>query len=304
MYVAYWIPTKHYIDITIPNRKRIFNVNFSDIETEDLFVNIFLVFDKNKPIRIEIEDNKSNLLGLIEIKEFFKNGILVGEIKKGKDKLLISNALYHEMKEFYHNHEHHDKNEDTLLTPYIFHDESLLNDKYKLLKEVIKHYINLFENKFIHFKRKLEIDLEKLEDAEKNFFNLKDILTSLFNNKKRENIFKAINSNIPKIHAVFSRINGEKEYYEFLKDVYLREIPQSSKSKEIDKIIEKIDKSLEEINSIREKFNYISNRLELKKSDINFKIAIISFIMAIISSIPLIKSVFLYIISTIQRIFF
>jgi len=114
-YCVLWIPTIFHDELSIISTKPI----VKDISDNENSLKVTIEFE-SKTENILLRTSETEIIKLIQ-KAKSKNGLISYEFETNNNFLSekIYNAVYHAVKSFYHCHEHHDPNVDSLLTPFI-----------------------------------------------------------------------------------------------------------------------------------------------------------------------------------------
>jgi hypothetical protein len=152
-YIIFWIPYR------LPTfnpyrfyRKFIYNINIDDLG--EWKVNLHYIPDiGNYYGRILVYDSitKEDLL-ILEIEDYNEFGFLSCKILYCDTRLEkhIDKTIYHFIKEFWHSHEFHSIEEDTLLRGLILSEKP----SYKSYLNAYNHYLDIFYKKFLIYDRK------------------------------------------------------------------------------------------------------------------------------------------------------
>jgi hypothetical protein len=198
-FISYWIPLTNTINFTeeinnfLDNNERFNNI------ADGVKINdnpLTLIIDENKNLNVKYEDKEYTLT--YESHSDF--GILTYSYPKdiNEDFLdLLDVQIYHCLKDFFHVHECHHKEQDALLHAYKFTDK---NEKDNLDK-IIAHYSNTYESKILEY----EENLTKVSP---------EIILEQYKSKKYK-IKQAINV-IAKAQRKILKIKAEFSYYTFL----------------------------------------------------------------------------------------
>ena len=190
-YAVLWIPTfthKSFIEHPI---KETIRRNISDLVNEEL--EIIATLRKDKSIGISALGEKGKKKGFLrlEYSDCSRNGLIEYSYKETHFSDMKSDgfqftseifpeAIYHIIKEFYHEHEYHDHEADTSLPPYTSNERVDLqqNDN-----PALQHYLERYEtalNDLVIFARRAKEDIA--EDSRKK--KLKERIVSLRSNVK------------------------------------------------------------------------------------------------------------------------
>lgn len=187
-----------------------------------------------------------------------------------KDK--IPNAIYHMIKGFYHVHEHHDNNADSVLKNALESDE-YINIK-SVNNEAFCYYVNIYEEKFNSYFQQLNVLWEELDRRSK----IKHEKGKLLDRYKN-------------LIGFCHKALGELLYCNtLLNSQYINE---SGAGKDLKMQVFNIKNTIDNIKLIEAKcqmeFNYKSTLISFKDS---FRYFIISTILAIIGVILAVLSIF------------
>jgi|GEM_PF-5050618 len=145
-YIAYWIPLTNTIDFT-----RAFGNLQERTKKVDISDN---VVNKKNILKISINENRDITLSLnnehtyqLTYYNSFNNGLVIYSYNNSFPQNIIEILplqVYHEFKDFFHTHEAHDIEEDSLLSAYSSKSEPIKN-------EVILYYCEKYISKFNYY---------------------------------------------------------------------------------------------------------------------------------------------------------
>ena len=249
-YCVLWIPSLYYVDThdVIDGKEK--EKNISDEKGEEHHVKISL--QENKNIIVKNDAFQMEL----RYERHCKNGLYFYSYEiEGDDEHFLSrvpNAIYHTIKEFYHTHEHHAKDADSLLTALV--SENKIEDN-----EAINHYLSIYKQKFIAYSQIANKLFDKLEE----------------NSEKKSSKFKLL-SDYKKFTSFCHCALGEYLYCNTL-----------LKSTDDSELIFNIKNTVDNIKFIENKSQTEFSRRSTK---IGFTIASIGIILAVLGVILTIRS--------------
>jgi hypothetical protein len=147
------------------------------------------VYTVAKFILIQKQASRNGLV-LYEYDEHLLDNLLLQEI----DRQAFWSAIYHYSKEFYHKHEFHDEETDSILLPYMNGCNNIQEDN----NEALLHYLNCYEKKFHNYQNYSKDILNRVEE--------------LFAKAR----FKTLRECTPIWDDFFYRIKGSYIYYKTL----------------------------------------------------------------------------------------
>ena len=179
-YCVFWIPTIFHIQ-----QKHIATStsnNISDIESCPFLVTVTLESSGNVIITPNKKEDHKVCLNFVESS---RNGLFLyyyenknSDTDNEQDENFISehipNAIYHLVKGFYHIHEHHDAEEDSLL-------KAFLSDKPVKIKEpnneALCHYLHEYEKKFKAYSKQISVSFLHLQQKSLDWRNIYGLFT-------------------------------------------------------------------------------------------------------------------------------
>ena len=174
MFFYYWVPVKKHIDFKKDGivlkeeiRRPISDINKNSVE-------ITLKFDKKTfNIKVNLLIDNVHKEYFLEKVQYDTNGFIIYKcdsvnLDDKQDIELLNIQVYHCFKEFFHNHEYHDSLSDALITAYSSPTQA------DNMKEVLKHYYQLYTDKFDAFKNLIE--LQNIRNILIDFENSVDIV--------------------------------------------------------------------------------------------------------------------------------
>ncbi|WP_297452857.1 hypothetical protein [Persephonella sp.] len=230
-YISYWIPTKAPIDPRAFRKGKIEFFSISEPQKKEQYkIDIELTTDDNSyPKFIKIEfSGKNKIAANLKIKDFTKEGVLICEIVyiDPKIKGALNRAIYHGIKEFYHEHEYHSEDEDSLVIGYI-------SSQIPSYKEIIEHYLLIYRNKLYEQYERIQIFLKDIL-SKQSFIHL----LRVFDKAK-------------KLEETYTQAFGELQYAEYLITLARKENINSPLLSEIEKILIRADYEIFTIQNSR-----------------------------------------------------
>ncbi|WP_029521093.1 hypothetical protein [Persephonella sp. IF05-L8] len=215
-YISYWIPTKTPINIQAFRKRKIKTFSISEPQKKTQYkIDIELITDNNSiPKFIEIKFSGTDKIAAnLKIEDFTEDGILICEIIyiDAKIKGALDKAVYHGIKEFYHEHEYHSEDEDSLVIGYI-------SSKKLSHKEIIEYYLLIYRNKLYEYYETIQIFLKEIL-SKQSFVHL----LRVFDKAK-------------KLEETYTQAFGELQYAEYLVTLAKKENINSPYLSEIEKI--------------------------------------------------------------------
>lgn len=196
LYISFWIPLTNTIDFEEEfkrNKGKSFTSQISD-GLENTENTLFLKINENKNISVkyldkdyELEYYESNEFGIITYK-LTKNGL------DPSFKDLIEVQLYHAFKSFFHLHEYHEDEQDSLL-------HAKISEHIESIDDLIEHFSKEYEKKIDKYQGRIEL------------ISVETIL-NLFNSKKYK-ILQAL-AVVASAQRTILKIQSELIYYNFL----------------------------------------------------------------------------------------
>lgn len=175
--------------------------------------------------------------------------------------------IYHKIKEFYHQHEHHYADDgDSMIKPYISTDDVNLNS---CDNNALVHYLKEYETKF-----------------QTSHEYILPIYNKLANNKfEKWKMFFSPRSNHHSFHRLISRLKGDKAYYNSLyfscynKNIKVQEVDYTDEeAKEKRRRAFNVENIISNIRTMEERIN---NKFNLSNSKISFWIALFAILISI-----------------------
>lgn len=177
---VFWIPTIYHQDIRLLDDRQ-------DVEGEDISdkvgspCKLTLKLKEKNAIFVELffEEEQRNLSFTLSKPEIHQNGLFAYSFEVNEDsfnivKMALVNPVYHYVKGFYHKHQYHSTDCDSILNAYVTGDVDRIKldcpDNIPLI-----FYLRQYEKRFKDFAEQLEFDAKYLEDLDKDADN-KEVL--------------------------------------------------------------------------------------------------------------------------------
>ena len=267
-FCALWMPTEYHKDIVCINREPICQ-DISDENSKCNLVEITLL--DNQDIHIHSKTfNKELTLHFIEKSS---NGIFLYEFtdvvictKDGKIKYFIGEefpvALYHYIKSFYHTHEHHEDDVDSIMKAFICPGDKCPEIK-TLDNEVLMHYLKNYEAKFLSYRKYITLSFNKIEE----------------NKKRKRYKYSVYSESYPNMLNLFARAKGEEIYYNSLNHSKYNNSCRIGMNSDFAKTAFNIHNSLKKIKYIEKK---MLDDFEIYHNNISYNAAIVFFAVGLI----------------------
>ena len=176
--------------------------------------------------------------------------------------------IYHKIKEFYHQHEHHQANEgDSMLKPYITTNDVNISDSDN---EALVHYLQEYEQKFYQTQKFIQL-----------LYN--ELVIGRFGVKMK--MFFSPNSQHHAFYRLTSRLKGDKAYYNSLyfscynKRIKIQDINfDDEDAKEKRRRAFNVENLVSNIRTMEERIN---NKFSLSNSRISFWIAVVAIAISV-----------------------
>lgn len=180
-YVVLWLPKIVHCEIENLGEPKEFKENISDLEGISLFVNVRLM--KSKDIEIGIYDNPDNAnlsshFITLKYEDHSCNGTILYSYNEkiyrqkpgfGFTAEFFPKAIYHLIKSFYHQHDFHEEECDSILTPYISTQKKGKPDIHKANNKALLHYLKCYEEMLKNTVTYVQILLNKMRKQTQNW---------------------------------------------------------------------------------------------------------------------------------------
>ena len=149
-YYVFWIPSIYHVEDLKPLR-RFIEEDISDDENNKHIISILLKENWDISIKNAIGTASLNYIS------HSRNGLISYKYEETDSSLSfirneIPNAVYHLIKGFFHDHEHHDAKADSLLNAFVSDKEVNIKTENN---EVLLHYLKLYEKKFTAYSNQI-----------------------------------------------------------------------------------------------------------------------------------------------------
>lgn len=163
---VFWIPTIYHQELTpLEGYTEIKDEDISDEVGCPCKLTLGLIDDCNVIVKLNIEEHKE-LEFTLKRKEAHRNGFFLYEFEVedsdfGIVGLALKNPIYHCIKGFYHKHQYHSTDCDSILDAYVHSDDNV--DVNSPDNDPLVFYLKQYEKRFKDFVEQLEYDAAYLE---------------------------------------------------------------------------------------------------------------------------------------------
>ncbi len=256
-YVIYWIPNFGNFNIYEIFKEKITTEISEEADNNKFFIEIKLDLNKKKII-LQKKNNNTNKICELDLLQVYEDcGFLVFSISHMDEKYLstkeLERVIYHAVKEFWHRHLFHKRDEDTKL-------KALVIEKIPDKKQICEHFIKQFLKKI---KNSIDEFVDKSEQIEKYQNTLKIIKFNFF------------------FREIFTNVLGEY--------IYIQNLSKSCSSENLEKLKKEIENSILIIENKLKYLELIAEKVQFYFSGLLSLLGLILSVLGIIGLSNLIR---------------